>query len=207
MKTLLTILTLIVFASLAEAQQTCAKVSSTSQNCTVTVSWTPGVGGTAPTSFIVQKRIGTNPFTDLKSVAATVTTTQIVFPDTGNVRNDFVVVALAGTDRSGPSNIASWTTPPIALSPGAPTNTTLSSLSRDSIRAAWQTNCADCTAQEVSLNQGHPWKNFTIPVSATAGNYTANGLRRDTQYTVRIRAMRGDTVSDYSAPVSVVTLK
>lgn len=118
------IIGILLMASTAEAQKTCARVSATSQNCTATLDWPASITDAthdAPTSYIIRRADGAGAKTQIGTTTAAVITFQNVFTDAGNINHCWDVLGAIGTVQSATSSpSACWQTPAIAPLPSNP---------------------------------------------------------------------------------------
>src|SRR5678815_3595810 len=142
MKTFLILLALVLFPALANAQLTCTRVTATSQNCLVTVTWQPSVidsNHPAPTNYIIRRADAGGTATVISTVAGNVNSFQNTFTDAGKVSHCWDLIASITADgQSQPSNGACWTSPAVVtVSPNTPPGVTLSSISPNTLRITW----------------------------------------------------------------------
>jgi hypothetical protein len=141
MKILLISLSLCILVSLsgiAEAQKTCAPVSSTSQNCLATISWAAPTTGPAPANYIIRRGDGGGVKTQIGTVAATSKSFQNTFTDSGNVAHCWDVTSSLAGQACPPSTEVCWTTPAIAgQAPAAPVGVPIAAISSSSLRITW----------------------------------------------------------------------
>jgi hypothetical protein len=104
------LIALLLFASQAYGQKTCAKINNQAQNCVVTITIT----GDAP-QYIIQRQDGTGGPIVEKTVTAKIV--QDTFNDSGKVTHLYKAVGLFPAGEKVPSNTENWTTPAIPITP------------------------------------------------------------------------------------------
>lgn len=125
----------------ADAQKTCTRVSSTSQNCLATISWIASVVDAthdAPANYVIRRADAGGTPTQIGTVVAATTTFQNTFTDAGNVAHCWTVIATAAGQSSLPSTQACWTTPAITgAAPNAPVGVSIAALNSSVLRISW----------------------------------------------------------------------
>lgn len=110
--------------------------------------------------------------------------------------------------ESAMSNQACASIPtPTQLAPNAPSGLTTISMTSSSIRLSWADNASNETSQEIAIEQSAPPRNWTLPVMANVTSYNITGLRKNTRYTNKVRAVGDGGVSEWSNETSTRTLK
>lgn len=217
-KILLILVWLMLLTGIAEAQKTCARTTSTSQNCLVTLSWTAsviGAGQTAPTQYVVRRKDASGPITEIGTVTATITTYQNTFTDAGNIPHcwDAIArhIASDGTKTdSSPSNQACWQSPSIVTAaPAAPSGFTISAISNSTLALSWDDTATEDGYEIWGRSAKGSGKQFamvgTAPQDAT--NWEWINLPARATYCARMRAKNGAGASAYTALNCVTTLK
>lgn len=209
----LAILIVLASASWAQAQQLCTRVNSTTQTCTVTLTWTGSVVDathSAPTNYLIQRGDAGAAMAQIGSVVAQTVTFQNVFNDSGNVAHCWVVLAtITGDGTSLPSNQACWTTPPIqSVPPNVPQGLTLSAISSKTIRISWaDTNDPPANESAIQIQgkraTGQPYA-LIATVNPDQTTYDWVNLLSYKTYCARVRAMSGTLASAYT-PASCAT--
>jgi hypothetical protein len=206
------ILLLIILTGKAEAQKTCQRVSSTSQNCLATISWKASVVDAthdAPANYLIRRGDAGGPMTQIGSVAATSTSFQNTFTDAGNVAHCYEVVAtLAGQSSPPSSPLACWTTPAISgTAPNTPIGVTIAAISASVLRITWD-DVEDETGYEIWGRPAKGPREFdklaAVGVDVTTWDWLQR--KRYTSYCVEVLAT-GNPNSVFSNPVCATTGK
>lgn len=95
--------------------------------------------------------------------------------------------------------------PPPPAPPIAPSSLTGQALSPQQIRLRWSDNSTDETSFQVERVGGKPVRTDIFLVSANATEFISMGLKKNTNYSHRVRAVKGSLVSAWSNQVSVTT--
>lgn len=194
-------LALSVFASTADAQKTCTPVTTGTQNCVATITWSPGIPDAthpASTGFTIRRSDGAGPMTEIGKVVAPTTSFQNTFTDAGNVAHCWEIVGTVGSTQSGPSTKACWTTPALApAAPNAPGTPVISSITRDSMQVTWTDNSTTERGFALIRKYGSRIeKIFRTPADSVA--VLDGGLRSDTTYRYVVAAYDDNGFSDVS---------
>lgn len=213
MKTfLIVVVLLLILVGKAEAQKTCTRISSTSQNCLATVSWTASVVDTthdAPANYVIRRNANGGAMSQIGTVVATTTSFQNTFTDSGGVNYCYEVVATKSTLSSLPSTQVCWTTPAIAgAAPNAPQGVSIATLNSSNLRISWDDNNDNETGFEIwgKSSKGNQQYAKLIALAPDTTTWDYPGLRRYTTYCVEIMAL-GNPNSPFSAPVCGTTSK
>ncbi|HYE14113.1 MAG TPA: fibronectin type III domain-containing protein [Pyrinomonadaceae bacterium] len=131
------------------------------------------------------------------------------FGDTGlspGTTYTYRVVAFNAGGDSAPSNTASATTQALPP-PAAPTNLSVTSVSKNSVGLAWNDNSTNETGFQLERCTGTTCTNFALVASPLPNvtTYTDTGRARRTTYRYRVRAVNGAGPSAYSNIVSATT--
>lgn len=185
---------LFCLSGIAEAQRTCSRVSSTSQNCLATVSWTASVVDAthdAPANYVIRRSDAGGAMTQIGSVAATSTSFQNTFTDAGNVAHCWTVVATAGGQSSPPSTQACWTTPAITAggAPNAPVGVSIAALNSSNLRISWDDSDGE-TGYEIygKSSKGQKVYDNLIALGPDVTTWDWGGRSRYTTYCVKVLA-------------------
>ena len=149
-------------------------------------------------------------------VAANVTTFQDIV--TGPWKQQFCYQVSAanhanvdgtGTEQeSAKTNQACATIPvPTQAAPTAPSNLINTGVTQTSLRLQWNDNATNETSQEIRVSQSTPPRIWTVPVQANVTTYRVDGLKKNTQHRVKVRAVGDGGVSDYSNEIIATTKK
>ena len=111
-----------------------------------------------------------------------------------------------GGSQPTPTPVPPTPTPVPAAPPQAPTNLTVNTVGRDSIKISWQDNASNEQGFYIqqSINGGSNWVQLN-PVAANVTTYTDQGLSRKTTYWYRVQAYNADGASNFSNVVSAQT--
>lgn len=215
MKAILMLAVLLLLPAVAYSQKTCTRISATSQNCLVTVSWTASVVDAthdAPTQYALRRKDGAGQITEIGTVAATITTYQNTFSDSGNIAHCYDAIArIVSSDGtktdSPPSTQACWTSPVIATTPpSTPSGFTISAIDSSTLRLSWD----DAATEDSYEIWGRPAKGKgrqfakvgSAPQDTTVWDWTK--LKSYDSYCAHIRAVNGAGPSTYT-PISCAT--
>jgi hypothetical protein len=211
MKALLAIIFLLASASIAEAQKTCTRVTATSQNCSVTFSWSASVvdaNHDAPATYVVRRADGGGAPAQIGSVPATTLSLQNVFTDAGNVNHCYDVAAVNSVGSSAPTPVTCWTTPTIVgFPPNAPTGNTLAAISKSELQASWSDNSTDETQFKIALTGTAPPTSLTRLLPPNTQSYVIGGLQKNKTFCSRITALIGSLESPPSNQSCATTQK
>ena len=94
---------------------------------------------------------------------------------------------------------------PSQPAPTAPSGVQISGVTSSSITLRWTDNADNETSQEIMLSQSTPKRTWIIPVAANLIEYRATGLRKNTQYTGKVRAINESGASAWSNQASATT--
>jgi Fibronectin type III domain len=95
--------------------------------------------------------------------------------------------------------------PPPPATPAVPTNLVATAASSTSIQLTWTDNAINETAYKVEMKKGTAAFQEVKSLSANAVSSTITGLKAQTNYSFRVRALNGSVTSDYSNLSSVTT--
>lgn len=206
---------ILLLATAVQAQKTCTRVSPGSQNCIATISWIASAVDAmhdAPTDYIIRRGDAGGAMTEIGKVAATTTSFQNTFTDTGNTAHCWDAVASNASGSSAPSNQSCWTTPTInAAPPNTPGGVTIAAISSQTLRVSWADNNDppdNETATEIQGKRatGQPYSLIaTVGPDVTTWDWT--GRLSYKTYCTRVRAMNGDTASAYTQASCATTSK
>src|SRR5215471_9170344 len=194
----LIILIVLLLPRLAYGQKTCTNVSSTSQNCQVTATWTASTSGN-PTNYSIRRSDAGGAKTEIGKVAGNITSYQNAFTDAGGVAHCWDVIAINAGGQSAPSNQDCWTTPAISISaPSVPQGFTLSAISRNTLRMSWS-DMPNNTGFEVwgRLAKATSFDQLVI-LPADVTTYDWGARLRYTSYCAQVRAITGGINSGFS---------
>ena len=176
-----------------------ASAASSSQ---INLSWTNVAG---ETGYVVERSAdGTSGWSQIGTTAANVTT----FQNTGlqmTTTYFYRVRAVNGSGQSVNSNTASATTP--LAPPAAPTNLVATALSQTQIQLTW----CDVAGEtqyiiERSSNGTSGWAQVGTTTTNTT-TFTNTGLKKNTRYYYRVRAVNSAGSSPNSSVVNATTLR
>lgn len=198
----------------AQAQLTCSPVTTSSQNCLVTVTWTASlVDAThlAPTGYIIRRSDAGGSKNQIGTTVAPVVSFQNTFTDTGGVAHcwDAIATLVTGTTtiQSAPSQQACWTSPVIAnMPPNAPGTPTLSSIKKDSITISWADNSVNEDGFAVIRKHSYDVEKVLL-AQPNQKSVTDTGLATYTSYRYQVASFNKDGFSKPSAEVSGKTLR
>jgi hypothetical protein len=115
------------------------------------------------------------------------------------------VRAFNAAGESIASNVATATT--LGAAPAAPTNLVATPASKTKIDLAWSDNAGDETGFEIERSTNGTTFTRIATVGANATSYTSTGLKRNTTYSYRVRAVNASGASAYSNTASATTLR
>ena len=203
---------LLLLAGGASAQKTCQRVSSASQNCLATVSWTASVVDAthdAPANYVIRRGDGGGAKTQIGTVVASTTSFQNTFTDAGAVAHCWDVTATKSGTASPPSVEVCWTTPAIAgAAPNAPQGVSIATLNSSNLRITWDDNNDSESGYEIwgKASKGNQQYDKLIALAADVTTWDWPGRRRYTSYCVEVMAT-GNPNSPFSNPVCGTTSK
>lgn len=212
MKILFTLAWLLILVGIASAQRTCTRVTATSQNCLATVSWTASVVDAthdAPANYVIRRADGTGAMAVIGTIAASTTSLQNSFTDSGGVSHCFNVTAINGALSSPPSTQACWVTPAIAgQAPSVPQGVSIAAISSSGLRISWDDNNDYETGYEIygKPAKGQKVYDKLIALGPDVTTWDWVGRKRYSTSCIEILAT-GNPNSPLSAPVCGTTSK
>jgi hypothetical protein len=212
MKTLLiAVILMLILVGKAEAQKTCARVTSTSQNCLATVSWTASVVDAthdAPANYVIRRGDAGGAPAQIGTVAAPVVSFQNTFTDAGGVAHCWEVLATKAAQSSPPSTQVCWTTPAIAgAAPNAPQGVSVAAINSSVLRISWDDSDGE-TGYEIygKPAQGQKTYDKLIALGPDVTTWDWGGRKRYSTSCVEIMAL-GNPNSPFSPPICGTTSK
>ena len=109
------------------------------------------------------------------------------------------------TPTATPTPVPTTAPPPSNTAPSAPTNLRTNASTATSLTVSWTDTSSSERSFEVAYRQGRSstWTSARVGVNTTT--YTLTGLRRNTSYTVRVRACNAVGCSAWSNEVTATT--
>jgi hypothetical protein len=211
MKAIFSLLLILVLVSLADAAMTCKRVTASSQSCTANVSWPASVVDAthdAPTTYIVQRRDGlTAAFVTITTVPSSQLAFADTFVDAGSVPHCWQILAANAGGQSGPAPMGCQTSPAIQVQPpNAPAITNVAALSNSELQITLKDNSDNELGFQVEQSSG-PSGTKVWEMDANQTVLLTTGLRSNTWYEQRARALGENANSAWSAKVKTKTLK
>lgn len=168
----------------------------------INLSWTNVAG---ETGYVIERSAnGTSGWSQIGSTAANVTT----FQNTGlqmSTTYFYRVRAVNGSGQSVNSNTASATT--LLAAPAAPTNLVATALSQTQIQLTWGDVAGETQyVIERSANGTSGWAQVGTTTANTT-TFTNTGLKKNTRYYYRVRAVNSAGNSPYSNVANTTTLR
>jgi titin len=170
---------------------------------TINLAWADNA--TNETSFKIERRIGTNAWSEIGTTGANVTT----FADTGlaaGTTYEYRVRAASGSGDSAYSNLASATTIAIVTAPATPSDLASSSITTSSVQLAWTDNANNEGGYRVERRLTGGTFATIATLAANTTTYGDIGLAAGTGYEYRVRAFNTAGDSSASNVVTITTL-